>query len=108
MSLDSLNRRTVARYAAGSAPECTTAPGKVTAGSGGTVDSECTTPGGRVTAGSRSLCAPYAGVIAGMAADGLTAQRIWMELRSGHGFGGSYEAVKRFVHRLREAAPQPV
>jgi hypothetical protein len=43
-----------------------------------------------------------------MAADGLTAQRIWMELRSGHGFGGSYEAVKRFVHRLREAAPQRV
>ena len=103
-----VNRRTVARYAAGSAPECTTAPGKVTAGSGGAVDSECTTPVGKVTAGSRSLCAPYAGVIAGMAADGLTAQRIWMELRRGHGFGGSYEAVKRFVHRLREAAPQRV
>ena len=37
-----VNRRTVARYAAGSAPECTTAPGKVTAGSGGTV---CVTDG---------------------------------------------------------------
>jgi transposase len=122
-----INRRTVARYAAAPAAKCTTAPGKVTAGSGvvqtskcttqdGEVTagscaaetSKCTTPEGKVTAGSRSSCALHAGVIEAMAADGLTAQRIWADLRAVHGFEGSYEAVKRFVSRLKARTPQRV
>ena len=77
-----VNRRTVARYA-------------------GNVVSKCTTWEGKVTAGSQSSCAPHFGVIAGMVGEGLTAQRIWQALRDGYGFEGSYEAVKRYVHRLK-------
>jgi transposase len=43
-----------------------------------------------------------------MAADGLSAQRIWADLRAVHGFEGSYEAVKRFVSRLKARTPQRV
>ena len=122
-----INRRTVARYAAAPAAKCTTLGGKVTAGSGvletakcTTLDGEvtagsgaaetskCTTPEGKVTAGSRSSCALHAGVIEAMAADGLTAQRIWADLRAAHGFEGSYEAVKRFVSSLKARTPQRV
>jgi transposase len=103
-----INRRTVARYAAAPAAKCTTAPGKVTAGSGVVETSKCTTPEGKVTAGSRSSCALHAGVIEAMAADGLTAQRIWADLRAAHGFEGSYEAVKRFVSSLKARTPQRV
>ena len=122
-----VNRRTVARYAGRVVSKCTTLGGEVTAGSEGGEEAKCTTleekvtagleagtgskcsdVGGEVTAGSRSLCAPYAGVIAGMVGEGLTAQRIWQELRDGHGFAGSYEAVKRFVNRLKAREPQRV
>ena len=84
-----INRRTVARYTAAPA-------------------AKCTTPEGKVTAGSRSSCALHAGVIEAMAADGFTAQRIWADLRATHGFEGSYEAVKRFVKRLKARTPQRV
>ena len=84
-----INRRTVARYTAAPAAKCTTQEGKV-------------------TAGSRSSCALHAGVIEAMAADGFTAQRIWADLRATHGFEGSYEAVKRFVKRLKARTPQRV
>jgi transposase len=103
-----VNRRTVARYAAAPAAKCTTSPGKVTAGSGVVQTAKCTTLDGEVTAGSRSSCALHAGVIEAMAADGLTAQRIWADLREVHGFEGSYEAVKRFVSRLKARTPQRV
>lgn len=122
-----VNRRTVARYAGTVDSKCTTAAGEVTAGSlesegskctsaeeevtaGSAVvpESKCTTGRGKVTAGSRSLCAPHASVIAGMVEQGLTAQRIWQDLRAGHGFGGSYQAVKRFVNRVKARAPQRV
>ena len=122
-----VNRRTVARYAGASASDCTTPEGKVTAGSGVVQTAKCTTldgevtagsgtaeepkfttPEGKVTAGSRSSCALHAGVIEAMAADGLSAQRIWADLRAVHGFEGSYEAVKRFVSRLKARTSQRV
>ena len=109
-----VNRRPVARYAGAVDSKCTTAVPEVTAGSEGVeeskcttsepqvtagsaveAESKCTTGEGKVTAGSRSLCAPHAGVIDAMVAEGLTAQRIWQDLRVRHGFSGSYEAVKR-------------
>ena len=122
-----VNRRTVARYAGGEVSKCTTLEGevtagseevqeakcttlegKVTAGSEAGIGSKCTSVDGKVTAGSRSSCAPHSGVIAGMVEKGLTAQRIWQDLRNGHGFEGSYEAVKRFVNRLKAREPQRV
>jgi transposase len=38
---------------------------------------------------------------------GLTAKRIWQDLKSEHGFGGDYQAVQRFVRRLKAASPLP-
>lgn len=79
-------------------------------------DSKCTTP---VTAGNGpkctlstagkirgfSSCAPHAELIGAKFALGLSAQRIFQDLRAEVGFAGSYEAVKRFVRALRRAAP---
>ena len=38
---------------------------------------------------------------------GLTAQRIWQDLKAEHGFDGSYQSVQRFVKRLRATTPLP-
>lgn len=38
---------------------------------------------------------------------GLSAQRIWQDLRDEYGFGGAYDSVKRYVARLQTATPQP-
>ena|GEM_PF-965530 len=64
----------------------------------------------RVPAGferSQSQCLGHAQAIAEMVAAGLTAQRIWQELVANQAFGGSYDAVKRYVRRLREVSPEP-
>ena len=58
-------------------------------------------------AGRRSLCEPYRAVIIEGLERGLSAQRIWQDLRSEHGFAGSYESVKRFTRGLRTATPLP-
>jgi transposase len=38
---------------------------------------------------------------------GLSAQRIYQDLVSDHGFAGIYESVKRFVRPLRESQSRP-
>jgi hypothetical protein len=55
--------------------------------------------------GRRSECEPWRGIIEGKLGVGLTAVRIWRELVGGHGFGHSYQSVKRYVARLKAAAP---
>jgi transposase len=47
-----------------------------------------------------SLCEPWRQVILDKLAAGLTAQRIWQDLVSDHGFAGRYHSVRRFVRRL--------
>ena len=42
---------------------------------------------------------PYRGVITAAVARGLSAQRIWQDLRETYGYGYSYVSVKRFVRR---------
>jgi transposase len=49
---------------------------------------------------SRSLCEPWRAVIAAKLEAGLTAQRIYQDLVSEHGFAGHYHSVRRFVLRL--------
>jgi transposase len=63
------------------------------------------TPGS--VAGRTSLCAPWASSIEEALLAGLSAQRIHQDLVAAHGFGGSYQAVKRFVRRLRGRAQLP-
>ncbi len=128
-----LNRRTVARYLL-SASKCTTPETEVTTGSvclpepaDPVPDSKCTTPGPKVTTGSapeaapspgpspaalttasRSKCEALREVIVPLFEKGLTAQRIYQDLRLEHRFAGAYESVKRFLAGLRAAAPVPV
>ena len=114
----SVNRRTVKRYAAGAVPKCTT---EVTTGSGTSDESKCTTQviigsvladgpkcTTEVTTGSRSLCNGSREVIAPMLELGLSAQRIYQDLVAGHGFGGSYPSVRRYVAKLKASEPERV
>ena len=112
-----INRRTVNRYVArvdsncatgaltgsavGDDSKCATAESKVTTGSGVPATPKCTTPEVEVTTGSRSLCAAFRGVVEPMVEQGLSAQRVYQDLISGHGFTGSYPSVRRFVAKLR-------
>lgn len=58
--------------------------------------------------GRPSLCAAHAGIILAKVELGLTAQRIYQDLRQEGSFGGSYQSVKRYVHKLRRNDPQLV
>jgi len=58
-------------------------------------------------AGRQSLCQPWQPQIEAAVAVGLSAQRIYQDLVGEHGFGGSYQAVKRFVRQLRQTQPVP-
>jgi len=51
--------------------------------------------------GRESTCEPYRELIERGLACGRNALAIWQDLGSGHGFAGGYQAVKRFVRRLR-------
>jgi len=59
------------------------------------------------SAGRQSKCRPHEEAIKSAVARGLTAQRIWQELRADHGFEGSYLSVQRFVRKLRSVCPVP-
>lgn len=72
----------------------------------GTVAPELPTP--CAEPGRPGRCDSHAEFIAAKLASGLTAQRIFQDLVSEAGFAGSYESVKRFVRRLRQADPQRV
>ena len=106
-----LNRRTVARHAA----KCTS---QVTPGSEG--DSKCTS---EVSAGTgkvaevrkegasgrvRSECSAHGVVIEEKVEKGLSAQRIYQDLVSEHGFVASYQSVKRYVGKLKARHPKRV
>ena len=58
-------------------------------------------------AGRQSLCQPWRAPIEAAVAGGLSAQRLCQDLVVEHGFGGSYQAVKRFVRQLRQLQPGP-
>jgi transposase len=57
--------------------------------------------------GPASRCEPFREVILAALERGLSAQRIWQDLNSEHGFGGGYDSVKRFCRRLKHASPLP-
>jgi transposase len=54
-----------------------------------------------------SLCEPWRQVIVSKLEAGLTAQRIYQDLVSDHGFAGKYSSVRRFVRRLEHKQPLP-
>ena len=50
---------------------------------------------------SASVCEEYRGLIEQGLARGRNGKAIWQDLVSDHGFAGDYQAVKRFVRKLR-------
>jgi len=56
---------------------------------------------------TRSACEPFREVIVEKLGLGLSAQRIWQDLVSDHGFEASYCSVQRFVRKLGVATPLP-
>jgi len=58
--------------------------------------------------GRKSLCAEHAALILIKVEAGLSAQRIYQDLRTESSFGGSYQSVKRYVRQLRRSDPQLV
>jgi transposase len=58
-------------------------------------------------AGRRSACEPFRACIEAGLAQGLSAQRLYQDLRSEHGFADGYDAVKRFVRALGASMPLP-
>ena len=100
-----VSRTTVRRHLAGkgSDPNCTTNPPP-----GRQLQSNCTTnPPPGSGAGPASSCEPFGQIIEVKLAGGLSGVRIWQDLVAEHGFGGSYDSVKRFVRRLRQTTPLP-
>lgn len=59
-------------------------------------------------AGRRSQCEPHSELIAAKLEAGLTAQRIYQDLRDEQGFTGAYDAVKRFCGKLKARDPQRI
>ncbi|MBX7135136.1 MAG: IS21 family transposase, partial [Fimbriimonadaceae bacterium] len=64
-------------------------------------------PGSVVQVGTHSLCWPHREIIQSKLDQGLTAQRIHQDLRTEHGFMGSYFSVLRFVQRLQPRQELP-
>ncbi len=52
-----------------------------------------------------SACEPYREMVEAALATGRNATAIWQDLIDDHGFGAGYASVKRFVARLKAAAP---
>ena len=59
------------------------------------------------SAGRRNRCEPFRELIQTKLELGLTAQRLWQDLKTEHGFDGSYQSVQRFVRALRRTTPLP-
>ena len=57
--------------------------------------------------GRPSDCEPWREVIQSKCDLGLSAQRIYQDLATEHGFTGSYYSVRRFVHRLEPTRELP-
>ncbi len=75
---------------------------------GGQAKSSILTPGSEsISRTNRSLCEPYRKVIEDKLEEGLTARRIYQDLRDEHGFTGSYSSVKRYVRKVLSKTPLP-
>src|SRR2546422_6970198 len=97
-----IHRHTVQRYLQQSkgGSKCTTIS---TAGS----SPKCTiSTAGKM--GRKSVCEPHRKLIEERTDQGLSAQRIYQDLKIEVQFAGSYESVKRLVRQLRKADPTRV
>ena len=81
----------------------------ITGSSGGDVGSDRSKPANSIAgfSGRQSQCEPYRPVIEAYLDQGLSAQRIWQDLQTEHGFTDGYQSVQRFVRKLRSRIPLP-
>jgi transposase len=75
-----------------------------------TTDSNATivitgSPPVHVLPGRQSQCEPMRAIITQSLEQGLTARRIWQDLKADHDFAGDYQTVQRFVRKLHHATP---
>jgi transposase len=89
-----VDRGTVARYD----PRKDSKSAKVPTGPGSNA--------ARASTGSESACEPYRQVIEEAVEKGLSAQRIWQDLKEDYHFGHGYCSVKRFIHRIKHRRPE--
>ena len=89
-----VDRETVARYDPRREPK----PAKVPTG-------PTANPAG-VPTGSTSACEPYRHIIEAAVAKGLSAQRIWQDLKEDYHFCHGYCSVKRFVRKIKHHRPE--
>jgi transposase len=102
-----LDRETVARYLGPVKPApASLDPNPAIPPTGSDGPNPAIVPTGSV-AGRRSACEPFRGFIEAGMERGLSAQRLYQDLITEHGFGGGYDAVKRFVRELRDTTPLP-
>jgi len=98
-------RETVARYDPRRQPK----PAKMPTGS---VSKPAKVPTGSVSkpdkmpTGSGSACESYRSIIEAAVARGLSAQRIWQDLREDYRFSHGYCSVKRFVRKIKRRRPE--
>jgi transposase len=92
-----VRRETVAKYD----PRRVSKPAKVITGSLDPPPKAAT-----VITGSHSAVEPYREVVEAALAKGLTAQRIWQDLREEHGYGHAYSSVMRFVRTIKRRRPE--
>ncbi len=55
----------------------------------------------KVPTGSQSACEPYRHIIETAVEKGLSAQRIWQDLKEEYHFSHGYDSVKRFVRKIK-------
>ncbi|MEN6641447.1 MAG: IS21 family transposase [Armatimonadia bacterium] len=109
-----VHRETVARHirlaaaAEAQAAGCESKPSIPPTGSEGAKPSIPPAGSPDAEAGRRSQCEPLRESIDAKLRDGLSAQRIFQDLRTDDGFEGSYDAVKRFVRRLKASEPERI
>jgi transposase len=60
----------------------------------------------KVITGGRSAVEPYRELVEAAVATGLTAQRIWQDLREQYGYGHAYSTVMRFVKTIKRRRPE--
>lgn len=97
-----IDRETVARYArqADPAKPAISTPGSFP----GTSPKPAISTLGKM--GRKSACGAFQEAIAQKLESGLSAQRIYQDLREHDDFSGSYQSVKRFVRHLKETTPE--
>ncbi|TWT44955.1 Integrase core domain protein [Phycisphaerae bacterium RAS1] len=104
-----VDRETVARYVRADAAGDQNQPNPPTGSDGHhdppTDQNQPNPPAG--SSGPVSRCEPFRERIGSALQHGLSAKRIWQDLRVEQGFEGGYDAVKRFCRRLQFSQPLP-